>query len=94
MIINPIGSTASEFVAEKNSKTSKDGIGAGVADKYGFHTTLSSDTSAVGSLVATSMQSPEVRQGKVDVLKASISSGAYQLDAGAIATGILNEHWV
>jgi anti-sigma28 factor (negative regulator of flagellin synthesis) len=38
------------------------------------------------------MNSPETRQGLVDSLKQSVSSGQYELDPGKIAASIIDDH--
>lgn len=55
-------------------------------------TTFSSQTDSLGSLVKTAMNSPEVRQDKIDSLKAAISNGTYELDPAKIAGSMLDEH--
>jgi negative regulator of flagellin synthesis FlgM len=54
-------------------------------------TTLSSDTASVSSLVSTALNSPEVRQGKVDSLRQAISNGAYQMDPASVAAAMVGE---
>jgi negative regulator of flagellin synthesis FlgM len=58
----------------------------------GDRTTLSSDTESLHSLVSTAMNSPEIRQDKVDSLRAAVSSGNYKLDANEIASSMIDEH--
>jgi len=92
MIIDPIGSLASEVVTDKNASTErKDGGGSSHAHCPGVHATLSSDAAGVASLVARAMQISGVRQDKVDVLRASVNRGSYALDPGAIALAMLKE---
>ncbi len=59
------------------------GCGGGLAS---FH----SDSASVQLLTSQALNSPEIRQGTVDALRQSVSSGQYQVDAtniaGAIAT--------
>ncbi|HUD55490.1 MAG TPA: flagellar biosynthesis anti-sigma factor FlgM [Terracidiphilus sp.] len=55
-------------------------------------TTLTSDTQSLGSLVSTAMNSPEIRQEKVDSLTQAVSSGTYKLDPGKIAASMIDEH--
>jgi flagellar biosynthesis anti-sigma factor FlgM len=38
------------------------------------------------------MNSPEIRQDKVDSLRAAVSSGNYKLDANEIASSMIDEH--
>jgi len=52
---------------------------------------LSFDRASVGSLVNQAMGSSEVRQDKVDALRAAISSGEYKIEPGKIADAMLSE---
>lgn len=52
---------------------------------------LASDTVSISGLAAKAMQSPEIRQEKVDSLRSQISSGQYKIDPGKIAGAILDE---
>jgi negative regulator of flagellin synthesis FlgM len=53
--------------------------------------TLTSDSVSIGSLVNTALNSPEVRQDKVDNLRLSVSSGQYDIDPNKIAASIVDE---
>jgi len=53
--------------------------------------TLSTDSVSISSLTAQAMQTPEVRQDKVDALRQAISTGNYKLDPLQIAGSILSE---
>ena len=53
--------------------------------------TLSSDSVSISSLTTQAMQTPEIRQDKVDALRQAISSGNYKLDPEQIAGSILSE---
>jgi flagellar biosynthesis anti-sigma factor FlgM len=50
---------------------------------------LSEDTVTLSALSTQALSQPEVRQGLVDSLKQSVSSGQYKLDPKAIADAIL-----
>ena len=52
-------------------------------------TTLHSDSVSVQSLTSQAMSSPEIRQGKVDAISQSVSSGSYKLDATETAEAII-----
>jgi len=52
-------------------------------------TTFHSDTHSVQSLTSQAMNSPEVRQGKVDALRQSVNSGEYHVDASKTADAIV-----
>jgi flagellar biosynthesis anti-sigma factor FlgM len=49
-----------------------------------------SDTVSLSALASRTLQTPEVRQDKVEYLRQQISSGQYQIDAKAIAESMLN----
>jgi len=51
-------------------------------------TTFSSTGTQIQSLTAEAMNTPPVRQDKVDALKQSVASGEYQLDPSSIASAI------
>jgi negative regulator of flagellin synthesis FlgM len=53
-------------------------------------TTLHSDSLSVQALTSQAMNTPEIRQDKVDALRQSINSGTYQLDATKIAGAIVS----
>ncbi|HXY04817.1 MAG TPA: flagellar biosynthesis anti-sigma factor FlgM [Terriglobales bacterium] len=52
---------------------------------------FSSDTVSLSELASRALQSPEIRQDKVDSLRQQIESGQYQVDARAIADAIVNQ---
>ncbi len=84
---------ASQLASEATAqKVKADRAAVNGSDGSGYQTTLSSDTASLQSLVSTAMNSPEIRQDKVDSLRASINSGSYQLDANKIASSIIDEH--
>ena len=55
-------------------------------------TTLSSDSASANSLVSKALNSPAVRQDKVDSLTQSIENGEYELDPAKIASAMLDEY--
>ncbi len=55
------------------------------------HATLTSDSTSVGSLVSAALNSPAIRQGKVDSLRQSITSGQYRIDPSSIAASMVGE---
>jgi flagellar biosynthesis anti-sigma factor FlgM len=58
---------------------------AAAQDWTSFH----SDSTSVQSLTTQALNSPEVRQGTVDALRQTVSSGQYLLDATRIAGAII-----
>jgi flagellar biosynthesis anti-sigma factor FlgM len=49
------------------------------------------DTVSISTLTAKALQSPEVRQDKVDSLQQSVSNGEYQIEPSAIAAAMVGE---
>lgn len=49
------------------------------------------DTVTISALTAKALQTPEVRQEKVDSLRQSVASGQYQLDPNAIAEAMVSQ---
>lgn len=83
---------ASQLASEATAqKVKADQATATGSDSDGDRTTLSSDTASLQSLVGTAMNSPEIRQDKVDSFRASISNGSYELDANKIASSMIDE---
>lgn len=58
----------------------------------GDHATLTSSAGSIASLVSEAMNSPEIRQTKVESLQQAINSGQYQIDPDKIAGGMIDEH--
>jgi flagellar biosynthesis anti-sigma factor FlgM len=54
--------------------------------------TLSTDSASTSSLASIALNSPEVRQDKVDSLAQSIQNGEYELDPAKIASAMLDEY--
>ncbi len=55
-------------------------------------TTFHSDSLSVQSLTSQAMNSPEVRQDKVDTLRQSVNSGEYKASATETADAIANSN--
>jgi flagellar biosynthesis anti-sigma factor FlgM len=71
-------------VTARTSGSGQASTQAAAQDWTSFH----SDSNAVRSLTSQALSSPAVRQGTVDALRQSVSSGQYKPDAGNIADGI------
>jgi flagellar biosynthesis anti-sigma factor FlgM len=52
-------------------------------------TTLTLDTVSLSTLVSKVLQTPEVRQDKVDGLRQKVSSGQYHVDSAKVADALL-----
>jgi len=55
-------------------------------------TTLTSDTVSLSSLVSAALNSPEVRQDKVDSLRHAVGSGQYELAPAKIAASMVDDY--
>jgi negative regulator of flagellin synthesis FlgM len=75
----PVESAAARVVSSGQAGTQ-----GAVQDTTSFH----SDSNSVLSLTAQALNSPEIRQGKVDALRESVNSGQYQVNPSKIATFI------
>ena len=71
--------TAAQTAAQTGSVSSED------------HATLTSASTSVSSLVTAALNSPPVRQGKVDSLRQAITSGQYRIDPSSIAASMVGE---
>jgi flagellar biosynthesis anti-sigma factor FlgM len=93
MRIDSFNSTAGQIGGEPSTKrVSPENVAAPESDGSGDRTTLTSGSSSVSSLVSEAMNSPEVRQNKVESLQQQISNGTYQLDPDKIAGAMIDEH--
>lgn len=93
MRIDLTNSAASQIAAESSAtQVSANNVSASGSAGAEDRTTLTSDTQSLASLVGNAMSSPEIRQDKVDSLTQAVNSGQYQLDPGAIAASMLDEH--
>jgi flagellar biosynthesis anti-sigma factor FlgM len=75
----PVESAAARVVSSGQASTQ-----GAVQDTTSFH----SDSNSVQSLTAQALNSPEIRQGKVDALRDSVNSAQYQVNPSKIATAI------
>lgn len=92
MRIDLSNATASQLSSELNSKpvTAQNVTRSGGVNRED-HATLTSDSASVGSLVRTALNSPEIRQGRVDSLRQTISSGQYAINPASIASSMVGE---
>jgi negative regulator of flagellin synthesis FlgM len=93
MRIDLYNSAASQIASEQSSQqvTTPNSALSSQADSED-RATLTSDSTSVGSLVSTALNSPETRQDKVAALQQAISSGQYELDPGKIAASMVDDH--
>jgi len=93
MRIDLYNSAASQIDSEANHKrVDAQNIAATESDSSGDRTTLTSGSGPVSALVSEAMNSPEIRQNKVQSLQQAISSGQYKLDPDKIAGAMIDEH--
>lgn len=93
MRIDLYNSAASELSSEPSSKkVQTQNISSSDASDGGVRTTLSSDSGTVSALVSQAMNSPEIRQSKVQSLQQAVSNGSYQLEPDKIAGAMIDEH--
>lgn len=82
--------TANQLPVDRGPKQVSSGSLAGTQISTEDRTTLSTDSQSVQSLTSQALNSPEIRQDKVDTLRQSVSSGEYQVSAKAIANAIID----
>jgi flagellar biosynthesis anti-sigma factor FlgM len=74
----------------KQVSTSDTAATRGAARATQDRTTFHSDNMSVQSLTSQALDTPEIRQDKVNTLSQSVSSGTYQIDATAIAGAMID----
>ena len=82
---------ASQLSVDRGPKQVSNGSLAGTQNSTEDRTTLHTGSQSVQSLTSQALNSPEIRQDKVDALRQSISSGQYQLDASKIAGAMIDD---
>jgi len=93
MRIDLFNTAASQIAGQPNPKQVKSqGAAASEVESGGDHATLTSGSGSISALVSEAMNSPAIRQDKVQSLQQAISSGKYQLDPGKIAGAMIDEH--
>lgn len=85
-----VNSSANLLPADWNSSQGTKGASNGVAQTTQDTTTFSHASTMVQSLTAQAMNTPAVRQAKVDALHQSVSSGNYSLDPAGIAAAMVS----
>lgn len=93
MRIDLTQTTASQVANEQNSSpvsaTSASTSDLSVGED---RTTLSSADQSLSALVSSAMNSPEIRQDKVDAFTQAINTGKYTIDPEQIASSMIDEH--
>lgn len=93
MRIDLFNPASAQLPGEVNAQATKNGNASSVdLGDGGDRTTLSSGSAAVSSLVGQAMNTPEIRQDKVQSLQQAIAAGQYPLDPQQIAGAMIDEH--
>ena len=88
MKIDPNSGVTNQVITERKAQHVSSGEVAASKSATVDRTTLSTSVPTVSSLVKQAMQSPAVRQDKVNVLRDAISSGNYPIDNVKIAGSV------
>jgi flagellar biosynthesis anti-sigma factor FlgM len=83
--------TANQLSVDRGPKQVSNGSVAGAQNSTEDRTTLQTDSQSIQSLTSQALNSPEIRQGKVDSLRQSVSSGQYQVSPSAIAGAMIDQ---
>ncbi len=62
-------------------------------DTTGVTASLSADSARLSALHSQLASVPEIRQERVEALRASLLNGTYRADAGATASAMMSEHF-
>jgi flagellar biosynthesis anti-sigma factor FlgM len=81
---------ANQLSVDRGPKQVSNGSVAGTQSSTEDRTTLRTGNLSVQSLTSQALNTPEIRQDKVDALQQSVSSGQYQVSAKAIASAIID----
>jgi len=81
--------TVNQLPSDRGPKQVSNGSVGGVQDATEDRTTLQSDSLSVQSLTSQALNTPAIRQDKVDALRQSVNSGEYQVDAKGIADAMI-----
>jgi negative regulator of flagellin synthesis FlgM len=93
MRIDLFNSSATELSSDQTSqKASTENAAKSSISQTEDRATLTSGSASIESLVSTALNSPEVRQDKVDSLKQAVNSGQYNLNPDNIAASIIDDH--
>jgi flagellar biosynthesis anti-sigma factor FlgM len=87
------GPAASQIASEQSASSKKVADHNRANTQFAEDTTsFSSDTVGLSALTSKAMETPEIRQDKVDSLRQSIQAGSYKIEPDKIADGILKEY--
>jgi len=77
---------------ERDDKTRKAGSKAPSTPNVEDKASLSADALSISSLEAQALNTPSIRQDKVEALRQSIQNGDYKVEADKIAHAILEQN--
>ena len=89
--IDSIQSAATAVSIDRSTTAARSDKGLRSSADGGVHATFSSEAASAGTLVAQAMQSPAVRQDKLEAIRTSIGNGTYRIDAGSIARAMVQQ---
>ncbi|CAK7049235.1 MAG: hypothetical protein DELT_00965 [Desulfovibrio sp.] len=90
--LNPLDPyTRTQLTGTVNQETKRGTANAAPAGETGDRVSLSPEAKLRTEAYTTAMNAPDVRQEKIDALKAQVASGEYQPDSKAIASKLLAE---
>jgi negative regulator of flagellin synthesis FlgM len=81
--------TAPQMQAERSPKQTSASLAASGSSETDDRTTLNSSGNSIQRLTTQAMQSPEIRQDKVDSIRQAVDSGQYQVDPAKIADAMI-----
>ncbi len=80
---------ASQPPTQPSTKQVSSGSPAAIRSTTEDRETFNSDKTSVQLLTIQALQTPEIRQDKVDAIRESIKNGSYKLDLNKIASAII-----
>jgi negative regulator of flagellin synthesis FlgM len=85
-------SNLSEIISQASQSPSPAVSDSSFAEPLGEDkATLSGDSTNVQNLTTKALELPEVRQGKVEALRAAIKNGDYKIEPGKIAEAMIQQ---
>ena len=91
MRIDPFNSTNEMSTDQVKQQAGPRGSASAARADSEDHVTFSSESVSISSLTAKALQSPAVRQDKIDALRQAVTNGDYKIDAAKIASSMVDE---
>lgn len=82
---------ATQIATEQNAQVSSNVSARSGLQDSDVRTTLSVDSASISSFATKALESPSLRQDKIDSLRQAITSGQYKLDPSKIAGSMIDE---